>query len=261
MPEAAYHLSPELYDRVYADLTLDVAGHVAACREARGPVLEVGCGSGRLLIPALEAGVACDGLDLDAAMLERLRAKLAERGLAARLHLADMRDFTLPTRYARIVIAFNTFLHNLTQGDQLRTLQCCREHLEPDGSLQVAAFHPSVQSLIEYDAAEQLSKELAEPDGGRMRVWDRTETDRVEQVRRVLRRVEEVSAQGVVTRTHVMTLVLRYVWKPEMELLFRVAGYRRWAVRPLVEDAPGAPRTPEHPLRDGEMLLWTAWRD
>jgi SAM-dependent methyltransferase len=262
-PEAGYHLSPELYDRVYADLTADIPVHVAECRAARGRVLEVCCGTGRLLVPALESGVVCDGLDLDAAMLDCLRAKLAERRLSARLFQADMRDFTLPSRYARIVIGFNSFLHNLTQGDQLRTLRCCREHLEPGGSLQLVAFHPSVTNLIEYDAGERLSKEIAEPTTGRsLRVWDRTETDLVEQVRRVFRRVEECSADGAVTATWTLSLDLRYVWKPEMELLLQTAGFRRWDVRPLFDDPTGAaPPPPERPRREGEMLLWTAWTE
>jgi SAM-dependent methyltransferase len=257
-----YHVSAGLYDRVYADLTRDVAGHVAACRAAGGRVLEVCCGTGRLLVPTLEAGVPCDGLDLDAAMLARLRERLEERRLRAVLHHADMRDFTLPQRYRLVVIGFNSFLHNLTQADQLRTLRCCREHLETEGALRVGVFHPSITHLLEFDAGERLSKQVEEPTAGlRLRVWDRTETDRVEQVRRVFRRVEEVAADGTVVAEHRMRLDLRYVWKPEMELLLRVAGFRRWSVEPLFDDPDaGPPRTAARPLREGEMLLWTAWK-
>ena len=48
-----------------------------------------------------------------------LRRKAAALGLTARVHAADMRDFTLPRRYALIVIPFRAFLHNLATTDQL----------------------------------------------------------------------------------------------------------------------------------------------
>ena len=151
-----YHLDPATYDAVTGSIVADIAPHLELLRAAGGPAIEVCCGNGRLLVPALEAGLACEGLDVDAPMLEDLRAKLAARGLSTPLHHADMRDFTLPQRYALIVIPFNSFLHNLTQDDQLATLRCCREHLEESGRLTLVAFHPSVAKLEAYAAAEHL---------------------------------------------------------------------------------------------------------
>ena len=91
MADGAYYLDPALYDAVYSDYTADIAPHVAAVRAAVGPTLEVCCGNGRLLIPALEAGAECEGLDLSGEMLGDLRAKLKVKGLRATLHHADMR--------------------------------------------------------------------------------------------------------------------------------------------------------------------------
>lgn len=258
---AVYYLTPDEYDLVYSDYTADVAPHVEACRAAGGPVLEVCCGNGRLLIPALEAGVPCEGLDLDPEMLEDLRRKLAARGLAARLHHADMRAFALPGRYRRIVIPFNSFLHNLTQEDQLRTLRCCREHLAPGGSLALVAFHPKLEHLERLDRGEVVSKDVPHPRGGRLRVVDHAETDRVEQVRALARRLERVAGDGTVTETKTVCFRIRYVWKPEMELLLRVAGFARWEPRPLLRrfDDRGA-LDPEGPIQEGDVIAWTAWR-
>src|SRR5207249_6888186 len=96
-----------LYDIVYSDFVADVAPHVALVRGAGGPAIEVGCGNGRLLLPTLEARLACDGLDFSLDMLASLREKLAARKLTTNVILADMRDFSLPSRYALIVIPFN----------------------------------------------------------------------------------------------------------------------------------------------------------
>ena len=108
MSAADYYLDPDLYDIVYSDFVADIAPHVALVRGARAPALEVCCGNGRLLIPTLEAGLACDGLDWDEKMLASLREKLAARSLSATVLKADMRDFSLPSRYALILIPFNS---------------------------------------------------------------------------------------------------------------------------------------------------------
>jgi len=260
MASDGYYLDPALYDAVYSDYTADVAPHVAAMRDAGGPALEVCCGNGRLLLPTLEAGVHCEGLDLEEAMLADLRRKLDARGLRTALHRADMRDFTLPARYALVAIGFNSFLHNLTQEDQLATLRCCRQHLESGGRLQLVVFHPSVEGLLKWSGKEALTKEL-DYQGRHYRVLDRADDDRVEQVRRNTRRIE-ILEDGRKVDERVERFELRYVFKPEMELLLRVAGYSRWQVEPLFPDDAGpAGAAVGRAPREGEQMRWTAWKD
>ena len=260
MSAGGYYLDPALYDAVYSDYTADIAPHVAAMRAADGPALELCCGNGRLLIPTLEAGVPCEGLDLEKAMLADLRHKLDAKRLRTILHRADMRDFTLPMRYALVAIGFNSFLHNLTQDDQLATLRCCRQHLESGGRLQLVVFHPSAEKLLQWSGNESLVKDLAWQ-GRRYRVHDRANDDRIEQVRRMTRRVEVLEGDRKVGE-HVLTFDLRYVYKPEMELLLRVAGFSRWEARPLLADyADPTSAAGERPLREGDNVLWTAWKD
>lgn len=264
MPETrsgggAYYLDPELYDAIYADVVADVAPHVALVRGAGGAALELCCGNGRLLIPALEAGLACDGLDHDPNMLANLQGKLAARGLRTSVLQADMRDFSLPQRYALIVIPFNSFLHNLTQADQLATLRCCRHHLAAGGRLVIIAFHPSAEKLLEWSAGEKFLKALPWQ-GGLVRIWDRAEDDRVEQIRRMSRRIEFTDAAGEVTRQVRVQFDLRYIYKPEMELLLHVAGFSRHEARPAFADYRDASSLAgDRALREGDNIAWTAW--
>ncbi len=261
MSEPLYRDSA-LYDAIYGDLVADVPFFARLAREAGGPVLEVCCGNGRLLVPAREAGADVDGIDLAPAMLDGLRAKLAARGLAADVRCADMRTFELSRRYALVFVGFNSFLHNLTQADQLATLQRCRAHLAPGGRLAIAVFHPKAQALIDWAAGEKLAKEVADPAGtGRVRVIDHAVDDRVEQVRRVARRVEFLDAAGTVVRTEQAPFELRYVYKPEMELLLRTAGFARWTVQPLDPGADGGLAPADRTPQEGDTLLWTAWQD
>jgi len=257
----SYYLDPDLYDVVYSGIVADVEPHLALLRAARGKVLEVCCGHGRLLVPALEAGLACDGLDLDPRMLAALREKLAARQPAATLYEADMRDFSLPDRYGLIVIAFNSFLHNLTQADQVKTLRNCRHHLGAGGRLVMNVFHPSLEKLMQWSGVEQMFKD-APYEGGRVKVWDIADDDRVEQIRRITRRIEFHDAQGQVVRREIVHFSLRYIFKPEMELLLCVAGFSRWEARPLAVDHTAAGELPgDRPIREGDIVQWTAWKD
>lgn len=257
-----YYLDPDLYDAIYADVVADIEPHVALMRDAGGPALELACGNGRLLIPTLEAGIACDGMDLAPSMLESLRAKLAARGLRTHVMLGDMRDFSLPHRYALIAIGFNSFLHNLTRAQQVATLRCCRHHLVSGGRLVITAFHPSAAKLIEWAGPEKLFKDL--PFGeGRVRVYDHADDDRVEQIRSMTRRIEFTDASGAVTRREHVNFLLRYIYKPEMELLLQVAGFPRWTVRAAFSSFtdPASTAVGDRPLQEGDNLEWTAWRD
>ena len=262
MSDEPYYLDPDLYDAVYSDVVADIAPHVHLMRHAGGPALELACGNGRLLIPTLEAGVPCDGMDIAPTMIESLKKKLAAKNLKANAMLGDMRDFSLPTRYARIAIGFNSFLHNLTQEDQLATLRCCRHHLASEGRLLITMFHPSAEKLIQWAGPERLFKDL--PFGaGRVKVYDHAEDDRVEQIRRLSRRIEFTDASGTVTRRENVSFSLRYVYKPEMELLLRVAGFSSWDVRPAFTDYtdPSSIVADDRPLMEGDNLLWTASRE
>jgi SAM-dependent methyltransferase len=257
----SYYLDPDLYDVVYAGYVADIAPHVELIRNAGGPALEVACGNGRLLIPVLAAGLPCDGLDVSEAMLASLGKKVAAKGLSATAVHGDMRDFSLPHRYALIAIPFNSFLHNLTQADQLKTLRCCRHHLEVGGRLVMTVFHPSAAKLIEWDGVEKELKQLPFGDG-RVTIWDRAQDDRVEQIRHMTRRIEFSDARGETTRREVVTFDLRYIYKPEMELLLHVAGFSRWEVRPLFASyTDAASAAGDRPIREGDIVQWTAWKD
>jgi SAM-dependent methyltransferase len=246
-----YYCSPALYDLIYSDFTADLPLWVAAAKAAPGPVLELCCGNGRVLVPSRAAGADIEGLDLAPAMLEACRAKLAAHGLEAPLTPGDMRDFTRPRRFALVTIPFNAFLHNLNQADQIATLSRCRAHLAPGGRLMLHVFQPDLEVLLENDGTPRFRKENPTPDGGRLRVTDTGRFDPVAQRIAIERRVERLDAAGRPAETHDLGLEIRYVWKPEMELLLAAAGFGAIEVQGGFE-APRAPRA-------GDNLVWTAW--
>jgi len=258
VPVKDYYCSPDLYDVIYSDIHCDIPFWVEQARAARGRVLELCCGNGRVLIPCLEAGVLIEGLDNTEAMIESGRARLAARGLEAEISLGDMRDFTRPRRYALVMIPFNSFLHNLTQGDQIATLRCSREHLEPGGRLMLSAFHPKTAKLADHDGVPRVLKTVPNPAGGQVRVIDAGRCDPVEQHIWITRRAEILDDAGALTTAHDLSFELRYIWKPEMELLLAAAGFGRCEAEAHSGYGAGFERKPV--LEDGDNLVWTAWR-
>src|SRR5438876_3348748 len=77
--------------------------YLSLARAAKGPVLDLACGTGRLLLPCLQEGIDIEGVDLSAAMLSRLREKAKALGLKPKVHEGSMASFRLPRRYALIM--------------------------------------------------------------------------------------------------------------------------------------------------------------
>ena len=170
-----YKFVADLYDFVvpYQNRP-DVAFFVEAAKESGGPVLEVGCGTGRILIPTAQAGIEIIGLDLSSHMLkvcrERLQGEPEEVRSKVRLVEADMRDFELPQTFKLITLPFRPFQHLTTVEDQLACLKCLHRHLEKGGKLILDIFNLMVESLTRDNLGEEVGDEpeFTTPDGRRV---------------------------------------------------------------------------------------------
>jgi hypothetical protein len=165
-----------------------------------------------------------------------------------------MRDFTMPRRYALVTMPFRAFLHNLSTEDQLRTLRCIREHLKGGGALVFNVFHPSLERLVEPDGEERLEREFPHPETGlSVGVYSRRRIDRVNQILRAEMEIRESDPRGYAGAVHSHNVTLRWVYKAEMELLLRAAGFNRYAVAGGFDGRPLE--------RDTDEMIWTAWKD
>jgi SAM-dependent methyltransferase len=156
----------ELYDILCQGLDYGIDFYVALAREARGPVLEIACGTVRVLVPMLQAGADVDGLDLFAPMLDTARRKAAALGFSPSLHQGDMANFQMPRRYTLAMITFNAFCHMLTTEDQLRCLRCIREHLLPGGLLAFDGAFPGLEWIGAPQDQRVLEGETIDPRTG-----------------------------------------------------------------------------------------------
>lgn len=233
----------ELYDVVAHDITYGIDFYVALARQAKGPILDIACGTGRILLPCLQAGADGDGLDLFQPMLDRLQCKATALGLRPNLFRADMSDFRLPRRYALIMITFNAFIHNMTQEAQIRCLERCREHLLPGGLLAFDTFFPSLKLIGGTNGTPELEGKTTDPVTGLpILMYDTRTFDRVNQIQHSLTEIVFLDADAKLRKSHQFEFDTRYVFKAEMELLLRVAGFSRWQIsgdfdrRPLTQE-------------------------
>jgi SAM-dependent methyltransferase len=243
----------ELYDIVCAGLEYDLAFYVGLAAAARGPVLDIACGTDRVMLPCLQRGIDVDGLELNQPMIDRLQRKAAALNVQARVYQGDMGEFRLPRSYALIMIPFNAFIHNMTQAAQIRCLECCREHLTPGGLLVFDTFFPGLAAIGIPENTRVLEGELRHPTTGELlRVYDTRTFRRVEQIFHSITEVEAVDAAGnsrVLQRSEFDT---RYMYKEEMALLLRVAGFARWQID---GDFTGRPLTQET-----DAMIVHAWK-
>ncbi|MGD8278709.1 MAG: class I SAM-dependent methyltransferase, partial [Gemmatimonadota bacterium] len=159
-----YALIADLYDEVgpYRERP-DIVFYVEAAVQAGGPVLEVGCGTGRVLIPSARAGARMVGVDLSAPMLAICRAKLRNESeevrSAVQLVQADMREFALSRKFALATIPFRPFQHLMTTEDQLSCLATIRTHLIDGGRLILDVFNPSLDALVNRPEGREFGDE------------------------------------------------------------------------------------------------------
>lgn len=215
----------ELYDPAYRGRDLgDESFYRELAMESDGPVLEVGCGTGRIYLDLLRAGVDADGFDISEGMLQVLEEKAEEDDLDPFVWRADMRDFESPREYDLVIAPFRTFLHNITLRDQLASLRNFREALAPGGRLALNFFTPNFDYICaNYGEPDAWS---FTHDGNRYRVTDVTDfIDEVEQVVASTRRVtrgEEAVREA--------TFELALISKRQFELLLEATDWSGWTV-------------------------------
>jgi SAM-dependent methyltransferase len=248
VPASSYDAIPDfglLYDHVplYLERT-DVGFYVEEAKGSRGPVLELGCGTGRILIPIARAGTTIVGLDSSKQMLERCRMSLSREPAAVQqrvaLHQRDLHDFDLGATFQLVIAPFRVFQHLTTVDAQLAVLAGVARHLAPSGRLAFDVFNPRFSALVGADGVEREdTPDTSLPDGRTFR--------RAYRIARV-RWVDQVSEAELIYyvdgKRYVQAFEMRWFLPAELQHLLARAGlrvrqmYGDFARGPLVDGAP-----------------------
>jgi SAM-dependent methyltransferase len=153
-------LFAEFYDALHPD-AFEAPGYLALAREAGGRVLELGCGTGRLLLPLAREGVEITGVDGSSDMLRRCRQKLGEEDEEVRRRVSlvegDLTEFRIEADFGLVFLVCNTANHLLTPDDAIRCFRRAAAHLNPGGLFVVDNSVPDFAAMAESDGVGEVS--------------------------------------------------------------------------------------------------------
>jgi SAM-dependent methyltransferase len=212
---------PLTYDLENADFEPEGPFYLALAQEMGGPVLELGCGTGRFTIPLVQAGSDVTGLDIAPTMLARAREKAGD--LPITWVEADAREYALGRRFRLIFESGATFQHMLSRDDQLAFLARAREHLLPDGRLVIGGLMPTADLMTNEDGEYPWFTYLND-DGQEVAVSGWQTYDPATQIRTetAVRRWTDAAGQAHERRA---PLRLRLTFPEAFEALLAEAGY------------------------------------
>jgi SAM-dependent methyltransferase len=233
-----------LYDSVTTyDDREDTNFYVDLCRKATGDILELGCGTGRVLVPAAKAGCHITGLDYSRRMLEACRQKLPD-ALHDNVTLVqgDMTRFRLDREFSLITIPFRPFQHLVSVEEQISCLRSIHQHLAAKGKLVFDVFHPDPSRLAGPPDAEEIPDrpEIVLPDGRRIHTAFRVTARHPS---------EQINETDIIYyldgQRFVQSFAFRYYFRFEIEHLLARMGFRVAALYGDFDRSPFADDSPE----------------
>ncbi len=232
-PTDPYAAIVDFYDLEHGAYEEDLDLYLNLALVTGGPVLELGCGSGRLLVPLAAAGHHVTGIDVSAPMLSRARQSAGEMGVTdlITLHEGSMTeaDQAAGGPFGIAIVALNGLMHLPTVAEQRAALSSIRRALDPRGQLVIDLLNPTPDALRALDQA--VSHE------GTWSLDDGTRVDKLA-ARRVMPAVQRIEtdlwydliAPDGTLRRIAMGYPMRYVHRAELELMLESAGFAEWQV-------------------------------
>lgn len=227
MPSDPYAQIAEFYDLEHAgfrddlDLLLSIADIVG------GPILELGCGSGRVLLPLAEAGHDVTGIDQSPSMLERARAALSEHPTQGTVSIlqGSMReaDSVPGGPFGLVIFSLNALMH-LSAAEQQVALGAANRALDPRGQLILDLMLPTPEHLAALAGGPSLEGTWELPDGSVVDKWAYRSIQHTTQIIDTVLWYDRVADDGVVHRTRTR-FPLRFVHPSELELMLERAGF------------------------------------
>jgi len=217
----------EFYDILHSNLN-DLKFYKNMAKEYGPRILEIGSGTGRILLPLAREGYQMTGLELNEDMLEICRKKIKEENdeTIEKIELikGDMRDFEIDEVFDLIIAPCNVICHIIDSSDLRKTLNCFKGHLAKDGVMVIDNSLPDIESMVENNGREKVL-ELTNPKNGRKIVNRFTPTyDFVEQVKKDSIIIREYDGETK-TREAEVNEKLTFYFPRELRAVIRSEGF------------------------------------
>ena len=210
-----FHAEGNINDASFYKLLIDRVG---------GAVLEIMCGSGRVLIPLLRQNIDIDGLDCSNEMLSSCREKAQNEGLHCNLYEQYAHQMELPHQYKTIIFSYSSFALLTDRTEAFETLCRIYDHLLDGGQLILDMAIPWSTQKEAHDGIWKLSRKGMLPDNrfvhiSRVANYNRLENLEYTQIK------YEVYRDGKLIDTLLNEMQCRYYGKYELQLLLEKAGF------------------------------------
>ncbi|WP_431953305.1 class I SAM-dependent methyltransferase [Nocardia lijiangensis] len=236
----------EYYD-LFTDWRRDADFFTAIAKEHGGPILELGCGTGRITLQIAQTGIDIDGLDL---AVERLRlAEMANRELPAeiraRFHHADMRSFTLDRTFRMAMFPYRVLQELTTTTDKIACLEQVRAHLHQGGLVLIDNYSPSIPHLATAPSRCTTTTEKLGPAGETIRYTQHVIARDYSNQTQQLQVVYDISYPDGSAEHLVIPYTTSYMFRFELEHLLARCGFTVMQVwggfdfEPFDDDSPG----------------------
>lgn len=218
----------------------DVPFYLDLIAQHGGPVLELGCGTGRVSIPIAERGFEVTGIDIADQMLGVAKQRAAAKGVSIDWIHGDIRSFDL-RQFKIILYPANSLSHLLELESIEACLGCVRKHLVADGRFALSMFNPCLEVFLRDPNQRCTVGEYDDPHGrGRVIVAENNVYDRARQVNEIkwYYRFEKTGEEIV------KNLAMRIYYPQELDALLHYNGleiehkYGGFDRRPFVSDSP-----------------------
>lgn len=209
---------------------VDIAFYTRHALTASGPVLELGCGTGRITLPLVRAGCEVAGIDVSRRMLDALERKAAvllgpqERG-RLRVHCVDMRNFDLGTVFPIVICPFSAFNYVVEDREHELVLACIHRHLRARGIFVMDTFISHYDVLVRSDAHVYLDYRRDRGDGTVLQREKAIHKDLSVQVNLVERTYSVFGPDGSLMRRIVTRERIRYFFRHELRQLLESCGF------------------------------------
>jgi SAM-dependent methyltransferase len=218
------------YDLIHRGLKEDLKLLITLSAEAGDPILELGCGTGRLLLTLSRVGHTVIGIDNSPAMLEIAGKKLAKERASVRERVSlvegDMTSFKLSQRFSLVILPYNTLFH-LDRSGRRNCFRSVDQHLHPGGKLVIDIDNPfEIADPIE-DGILLLERSMIDP-GSDQLILQMTSSwvDNDTQQRHMTWIFDASSIKGGAISRTVVKSVFHYVNAHELEEELRSAGLK-----------------------------------
>ena len=221
-----YDLIAPFYDIEHAHFDEDVDVYLNFAELSGSPLLELACGSGRLLLPLAEAGFEVTGVDNSTNMLNLAEQRLQQAGLAARCTLVqqDMCSLHLDQKFRMAFIALGSFGHMITRKEQQQALRAIRNHLATGGRFILDISNADAR-YMENLSGQVLHQGTWQRDDGAFVSHFVSPASSTKKHLLELTHFYDVHRQGMPVQRTISRTQLYLFERGEMELLLEQAGF------------------------------------